>query len=292
VKVKSRRRLFGTFGAMKKSPRKPRGLVPIGAAIVAGMGITFGIPAAANLVFAVYLRNAESENVIMNVHELYLFRTWSESLIRLAIATICVRLALSRGELRLRFLRRGRLTPVSLLVICGATVGLSVLGHLALPGFGPSSVDGWARGPNGRSIVTLQLGSLIVLAPLIEECVWRGWGFGGMQRYLGPPLAVAVVGITFVLAHQRTGDVLLLCGLAGWLQLLSCQYGLLGSITAHTVRNLVAVAFDYRWYFLSDPSAFEAWLTKYGGYVQFAAALVAILCCACLWRRDLVDARS
>ena len=82
---------------------------------------------------------------------------------------------------------------------------------------------------------------VVLIAPLVEELIFRGMGYSLLQRY-GRPLAVAVVGIAFGLAHGLVDALPLLVVLgAGLAWLRSKTSSVFPGMVTHAVFNCIAV---------------------------------------------------
>jgi membrane protease YdiL (CAAX protease family) len=94
------------------------------------------------------------------------------------------------------------------------------------------------------------LGMLILgFAPLIEEVFFRGFIFGGLRSRYNLPVALAVSGIVFGLAHAGTPESFLsvpIIAAIGALFAWSYAYtgSLFASMGAHFLFNLSAFAFE------------------------------------------------
>jgi membrane protease YdiL (CAAX protease family) len=111
-------------------------------------------------------------------------------------------------------------------------------------------IEGDSDVPDGTfdytsSIVLLAVLSL-AFAPIVEEVFFRGFVFGGMRSRLGLPVALAVAGAIFGLAHAGTpSSFLIVPAFAGVGALFAWAYvhtgSLFASIVAHFLFNLASV---------------------------------------------------
>jgi phosphoserine phosphatase/membrane protease YdiL (CAAX protease family) len=121
--------------------------------------------------------------------------------------------------------------------------------------------------------------NVVILAPVVEEWVFRGWLFSGFQRSLGSTWAIGVSTALFCLVHVDPLHILATVplGLAlGWVR------GATGSVwpcvAGHMANNLLAVAGAQGW--IPDGPA-PTWV------------MVAALCCfaGAVWRFRIVPDR-
>lgn len=101
-----------------------------------------------------------------------------------------------------------------------------------------------------HTISVVLLGTLILgFAPIIEELFFRGFIFGGLRGRYGLPVALALSGIIFGLAHAGTPESFLnvpVIAAIGALLAWSYVYtgSLFASVGAHFLFNLAAFAFE------------------------------------------------
>jgi membrane protease YdiL (CAAX protease family) len=82
---------------------------------------------------------------------------------------------------------------------------------------------------------------VILVAPVVEELIFRGMGYSLLERY-GRPLAVAVVGIAFGLAHGLVDALPLLVALGAGLAWLRSKTGsVYPGMATHAIFNGIAV---------------------------------------------------
>jgi len=135
---------------------------------------------------------------------LYLWSTFAGALVQYGIMFVLI-LAIAHGLDRLLLglevpVARGRavkLAAVALVVIIAATAGLSPFldaGHEQ--GLVPDAWD------SSRALPFLANAAVVTLvAPFVEELLYRGLGFGLLTQFVGPWPAILVTGVAFGLAH-------------------------------------------------------------------------------------------
>jgi membrane protease YdiL (CAAX protease family) len=123
-------------------------------------------------------------------------------------------------------------------------VGVLVLNALLDPILHPGKEQGlvptrWEpshAGPYAANAVVV-----VLVAPAVEELIFRGMGYSLLQRY-GRPLAIAVVGLAFGLAHGLVDALPLLAALgAGLAWLRSKTSSVFPGMVTHAIFNAVAV---------------------------------------------------
>jgi membrane protease YdiL (CAAX protease family) len=83
----------------------------------------------------------------------------------------------------------------------------------------------------------------VVVAPVAEEVIFRGYLYPVGKRYLGPFLSLAVTGILFAILHGHAASVPALFTLAVCLGLAYEKTGsLLVPMIMHAVFNAVSIA--------------------------------------------------
>src|SRR5256714_8544139 len=82
---------------------------------------------------------------------------------------------------------------------------------------------------------------VVVVAPIVEELIFRGLGYSLLEQY-GRPLAIAVVGVAFGLAHGLVDALPLLVALgAGLAWLRSKTSSVFPGMVTHALFNGIAV---------------------------------------------------
>ena len=82
---------------------------------------------------------------------------------------------------------------------------------------------------------------VVLVAPIVEELIFRGMGYSLLERF-GRPVAVAVVGIAFGLAHGLVDALPLLVALgAGLAWLRSKTDSVYPGMATHAIFNGIAV---------------------------------------------------
>ena len=195
--------------AMAARGRQPGRLVAWGALV--------GLLAAAS--YASRLSDSEASADL-----LYLWSTFAGALIQYGIMFALI-LAIARGlDRRLLALdvpeERGRTIKLSLLafvVIVAATAALSPF--LDAGGEQGLVPDAW---DSSRALPFLANALVVTLvAPFVEELLYRGLGFGLLAPFVGPGSAIFITGVAFGLAHGLVLGlpVLTIFGVAlGWLR--------------------------------------------------------------------------
>jgi membrane protease YdiL (CAAX protease family) len=82
---------------------------------------------------------------------------------------------------------------------------------------------------------------VVVIAPIVEELIFRGMGYSLLERY-GRPLAIAAVGLAFGLAHGLVDALPLLVVLGAGLAWLRSKTGsVFPGMATHAIFNGIAV---------------------------------------------------
>lgn len=177
---------------------------------------------------------------------LYLWTTFVGALIQYGIMLILI-LAIAHGlDRRLLALeipaRRGRAAGrafIALVVIVASSAALSpFLDAGSEQGLVPSGWDSSRAAPflANAAVVTL-------VAPFVEELLFRGLGYGLLTPFVGPWPAILVTGVAFGLAHGLVIGlpVLAIFGITlGWLR---CQTGsVIPGMIVHAIFNGAALA--------------------------------------------------
>ena len=177
---------------------------------------------------------------------LYLWSTFAGALVQYGIMLILI-LAIARGldrpllalEAPARRGRAVRLALVALVVIVAAAAALSpFLDAGDEQGLVP---DGW---DSSRAAPFLANAAVVVIvAPFVEELLYRGLGYGLLTPFLGPWPAILITGVAFGLAHGLVLGlpVLSIFGITlGWLR---WQTGsVIPGMIVHAIFNAAALA--------------------------------------------------
>lgn len=121
-----------------------------------------------------------------------------------------------------------------------ATMVLSIA--VSRIGPSPEGVDDAMRMVREPHLFLASLLVFAVLAPLVEELVFRGLFYGWLEGVWGPRVAVAVSSAAFALAHYEPAHIVVVAPLGllfGWLRWRTRS--VLPSLFAHVVNNGVAV---------------------------------------------------
>jgi len=177
---------------------------------------------------------------------LYLWSTFAGALVQYGIMFVLI-LAIAHGVDRVLLglevpVARGRavaLAIAALVVIVAATAGLSpFLDAGDEQGLVPDSWD------SSRALPFLANAAVVTLvAPFVEELLYRGLGFGLLTQFVGPWPAILVTGVAFGLAHGLVLGlpVLSIFGITlGWLR---WQTGsVYPGMVVHALFNTAALA--------------------------------------------------
>jgi membrane protease YdiL (CAAX protease family) len=177
---------------------------------------------------------------------LYLWSTVAGALIQYGIMFVLI-LAIAHGLDRLLLglealaarRRAAGLALVALVAIVAATAALSpFLDAGGEQGLVPHTWD------SGRAVPFLANAAVVtIVAPLVEELLFRGLGFGLLTQFVGPLPAILVTGVAFGLAHGLVLGlpVLAIFGVTlGWLR---WQTGsVYPGMVVHALFNAMALA--------------------------------------------------
>ncbi|WP_458862189.1 CPBP family intramembrane glutamic endopeptidase [Acidaminobacterium chupaoyuni] len=158
------------------------------------------------------------------------------------------------------------------LVECGGAVPTSVLGNAVLAGllgnlftslfldllpFSKKMMESYAdaSGALDTSMIAANLISVVLLAPIVEEVIFRGLAFSRLSRVMAPGLAVVIQGVVFGVIHgtviwaiyAATMGVLL--GLVRWK-----TNSLKASIAMHMAFNAASLVVPIITYFVAAHS--------------------------------------
>jgi membrane protease YdiL (CAAX protease family) len=123
-------------------------------------------------------------------------------------------------------------------------VGVLVLNALLDPILHPGKEQGlvptrWE--PSHAGAYAANAVVVVLVAPVVEELIFRGMGYSLLQRY-GRPLAIAAVGLAFGLAHGLVDALPLLVALgAGLAWLRSKTSSVFPGMVTHAIFNGIAV---------------------------------------------------
>jgi membrane protease YdiL (CAAX protease family) len=96
----------------------------------------------------------------------------------------------------------------------------------------------------GTQLVLLVILQAVVLAPILEELLFRGFLLSAGARALGRPLGLLLSALCFALIHAGFASFLPMLGLGllfGVLRLSSPERSIVGSITAHALFNALSL---------------------------------------------------
>jgi len=127
-----------------------------------------------------------------------------------------------------------------ILLIAGVLILAAILDPILHPGkeqgLVPSHWEPRYAGPYAANAVVV-----VLIAPVVEELIFRGMGYSLLERY-GRPLAIPVVGIAFGLAHGLVDALPLLVVLgAGLAWLRSKTRSVFPGMATHAMFNCIAV---------------------------------------------------
>jgi membrane protease YdiL (CAAX protease family) len=156
-----------------------------------------------------------------------------------------IALALAVGaELRELFALRRPRTKWAWLGPIVLVVGVLILSAILDPILHPGKEQGlvptrWQ--PTHAGAYAANAVVVVLVAPVVEELIFRGMGYSLLERY-GRPVAVAVVGIAFGLAHGLVDALPLLVALgAGLAWLRSKTDSVYPGMATHAIFNGIAV---------------------------------------------------
>ena len=144
----------------------------------------------------------------------------------------------------------GRTAVVTLVAIVVALAGSMALGAvLELLGAPATEQEGileivaaWRDGSDRSSMIILGV-SAVVLAPLAEECLFRGLLFARLRRCCGRPLAFAVSAVGFAAIHANPAGLLIYAWLGVVFAFAMERTGRVGSaVVVHMGNNAFAFA--------------------------------------------------
>lgn len=136
-------------------------------------------------------------------------------------------------------LRRIGWRPV-VLAVAGTTLLSFIVSQLGVQPEGVRQVTDAVRDP---SVVGPTLVVLAVLAPLVEELVFRGLLYGWVAGRWGPLAAFIASSLAFAAAHAEPAHVVLVLPLGFWFGWLRWRTNsLVPTIVAHVINNAVAVS--------------------------------------------------
>ena len=147
----------------------------------------------------------------------------------------------------LLFFFRGKLKPAPMMIGVVGVIAVSVIGSALIGLFdrseGPVSTiwGGEVRGP--FEIISLLI-AIVILAPLMEELLFRGYIFGDLEERLGRNPAILMTAVLFAIFHLDPFTVIpiFMMGLIlGWVRARSGS--LLPSLLAHSANNLIGLVY-------------------------------------------------
>lgn len=108
---------------------------------------------------------------------------------------------------------------------------------------GPQEAVQLFQGTGGVGMKVVFIFSVVILAPLVEETVFRGFVYGVLKRYTDAPFAALTSSLMFAIIHMHVGSLLPLWLLA---LLLCAAYEITGCLLApillHMIFNGVSIA--------------------------------------------------
>ena len=134
------------------------------------------------------------------------------------------------------------LTPVAMILYLILTFAFSIIFTQSIPGLDTSEPQDTGFGGLNSSIEYIgAFVTLVVLAPVAEELLFRGYLFGALRRYINPILTIVITSVMFSLVHGNVGvmiDTLALGLVLGTLRQMTGS--IWASILLHMAKNALA----------------------------------------------------
>jgi hypothetical protein len=131
-------------------------------------------------------------------------------------------------------------------ILIGSVVGLGIFGLSTMVGilidrtgwFGTQESPFQASGALGFALIAI---STVLIAPLAEELFFRGYALTVLEKKWGAAAGVFLSAVIFALAHGSVYQFIVILPAGIILGLVFRKWGIMPTMTAHAVNNLIAV---------------------------------------------------